>query len=142
MRVGVKPAPDNCADKAIEKHPACAAPINSSGLVPAPSAERERQSYDPSNAPLPNFTFPLPSRRLPFHSASAVLVGMNCFLSVPSYLSKHGIRQESSALRAGFYEMPSVPGSGGMAYQSTGLPRWKKPPVGPSEGSVANQTDV
>ena len=40
-------------ESAIEKQPACAAPISSSGLVPAPSPKRDRKSYAPSNAPLP-----------------------------------------------------------------------------------------
>ena len=39
--VGVKPASARPFEKAIEKQPACAAPISSSGLVPSPSSKRD-----------------------------------------------------------------------------------------------------
>src|SRR6185369_11550908 len=68
------PARDSAAVSAIVKQPACAAPINSSGLVAAsPSSNRDLNEYGPSNAPLPTFNRPLPSARLPNHSASAFL---------------------------------------------------------------------
>jgi hypothetical protein len=38
---GGNPAVDSCAARNIEKHPACAAPINSSGVVP-PAASSNR----------------------------------------------------------------------------------------------------
>src|ERR1044072_4808162 len=73
-------ARDNAAVNAIVKQPACAAPINSSGLVAAsPSSNLDLNEYAPSNAPLPTFSLPLPSARLPVHSASAFLVGINYF---------------------------------------------------------------
>src|SRR5499433_700900 len=77
IRVGVMRLRDNAAVKAIVKQPACAAPINSSGLVADwPSSNRDLNEYGPSNAPLPTFSRPLPSARLPFHSASAFRVGI------------------------------------------------------------------
>src|SRR5213075_1678514 len=81
MRFGVKPAFPRPADSAMEKHPACAAAINSSGLVPSASSNRDANEYFPSNAPLPSFTVPLPSRRLPFHSASDFRIAMRRMLS-------------------------------------------------------------
>jgi predicted nucleic acid-binding protein len=45
IRVGLKPASPRMCDSAIEKQPACAAAINSSGLVAAPSPARDFQSY-------------------------------------------------------------------------------------------------
>src|SRR5262245_29409311 len=65
----------------MEKQPACAAAINSSGLVPPASSKRDAKEYFPSNAPLPSFTRPLPSRRLPFHSASDFRIAMRAMLS-------------------------------------------------------------
>src|SRR5690349_20588586 len=82
-RFGVKPARPSAADSAMEKHPACAAAISSSGFVPPPCSKREAKEYFPSNAPLPSFIRPLPSRRVPFHSASDFLVAISV-LSKPS----------------------------------------------------------
>src|ERR1044071_7679085 len=77
IRVGLICARDNAAVSAIVKQPACAAPINSSGLVAdSPSSNRDLNEYGPSNAPLPTFNRPLPSARLPVHSASAFLDGI------------------------------------------------------------------
>src|SRR6266436_7504847 len=74
MSVGVKPAPDNCAASAIVKHPACAAPSNSSGFVADwPSSKRDLTEYGTSTAPLPTVSRPLPRTRSPFHSAFARL---------------------------------------------------------------------
>src|SRR5262249_43970185 len=42
---GVKPAFPNCADSAIAKQPACAAAINSSGLVPFPLSDLVENEY-------------------------------------------------------------------------------------------------
>jgi hypothetical protein len=39
--VGVKPASARPLENAIEKQPACAAPISSSGFVPSPSSKRD-----------------------------------------------------------------------------------------------------
>src|SRR2546427_2892470 len=76
-RAGARPARESCAVSAIVKHPAWAAPISSSGLVAAwPSSNRDLNEYGPSKAPLPTLSRPLPSTRLPFHSASAFRVGM------------------------------------------------------------------
>src|SRR2546430_398406 len=83
MRVGLMPARDSCAVRAIVKQPACAAPINSSGFVADwPSSNRDLNEYGPSNAPLPTFSRPLPCARLPFHSASALCVGTASLLGV------------------------------------------------------------
>jgi len=48
IRVGVKPALVSNAAKNIEKQPACAAPINSSGFVPWPDSKREAYVNGPS----------------------------------------------------------------------------------------------
>src|SRR6266498_2056664 len=45
IRVGLKPPFVSPAARAIEKHPACAAPISSSGLVPVPSSNLEAKEY-------------------------------------------------------------------------------------------------
>src|SRR6185295_14765439 len=80
MRVGLICARDNAAVSAMVKQPACAAPINSSGLVAdSPSSNRDLNEYGPSNAPLPTFNRPLPSARLPNHSASAFLDGITSY---------------------------------------------------------------
>src|SRR3989475_10032043 len=77
MRVGLMPARDSCAVRAIVKQPACAAPINSSGFVADwPSSKRDLNEYGPSKAPLPTFSRPLPWARLPVHSASALWIGI------------------------------------------------------------------
>ena len=76
--VGVKPAASSPADRAIEKQPACAAPISSSGLVPVPSSKRDENEYWPSKAPLPRRMVPLPSRSPPCQRAVAVRAGMSC----------------------------------------------------------------
>ena len=44
----VWPWSPSTTDSAIEKQPAWAAPISSSGLVPSPSCMRERNEYGPS----------------------------------------------------------------------------------------------
>src|SRR5256886_6192319 len=86
MRVGVRPARESCAVSAIVKHPAWAAPISSSGLVAAwPSSNRDLNEYGPSKAPLPTLSRPLPSARLPFHSASAFRVGMEPPFALPPF---------------------------------------------------------
>src|SRR4051794_7845045 len=64
------------AESAIEKQPAWAAAINSSGFVPGPSSKREEKLYRPSKAPPPKRIWPSPWRRLPFHSALAVRIAM------------------------------------------------------------------
>src|SRR5438552_2297910 len=85
-RVGARPARESCAVSAIVKHPAWAAPISSSGLVAAwPSSNRDLNEYGPSKAPLPTLSRPLPSARLPFHSASAFRVGMEPPLALPPF---------------------------------------------------------
>ncbi len=46
-RLGGKPACARPCDRAIEKQPACAAAISSSGLVPWPDSKREANEYGP-----------------------------------------------------------------------------------------------
>src|SRR6266542_1666448 len=70
------PAFDKPAERAIEKHPAWAAAISSSGLVPVPSSNRDEKEYWPSKAPPPRRMFPLPSFRPPSQRAFAVRAGM------------------------------------------------------------------
>ena len=42
------PALPSSPDRAIEKQPACAAAISSSGFVPSPSSKRDWNEYGPS----------------------------------------------------------------------------------------------
>src|SRR6185437_5130046 len=72
MRRGVNPACPRPSARAIEKQPACAAAISSSGLVPFSFSKRVLKEYRPSKAPLPGFMVPDPSASEPFHSASAL----------------------------------------------------------------------
>src|SRR5690349_15321825 len=73
MLSGVNPALPSCADRAMEKQPACAAAISSSGLVPGWSPKRvPNEKGVLENTPLPEETAPAPSFKLPFHSALAL----------------------------------------------------------------------
>jgi len=73
MRSGVRPALPSWTENAIEKQPACAAPTSSSGLVPSPFSKRVVNEYCVlSSTPLSVETMPLPSFRLPIHTALAL----------------------------------------------------------------------
>jgi hypothetical protein len=73
MDSGVTPTFPSSAEKAIEKQPACAAAINSSGLVPAPDSNRVQNEYWVSlSTPLSLEIVPLPSFKLPSHTADAL----------------------------------------------------------------------
>src|SRR5437660_1982654 len=73
MLSGVKFAPPNCADSAIEKQAAWAAAINSSGFVPAAFSNRVANEYGVlDSTPLLDDTEPLPSLSPPFHTALAL----------------------------------------------------------------------
>ena len=69
-------------ESAIEKQPACAAPISSSGFVPGPSSKRERNENWPSKAPEPSAIVPAPLCRSPLHFADAVRTAMAVLLLV------------------------------------------------------------
>src|SRR6185436_21172344 len=72
MDSGVMPALPSSAENAIEKQPACAAPISSSGLVPTPSSNRVLNEYCVfDSTPLSVEIVPLPVLRSPFHIAEA-----------------------------------------------------------------------
>src|SRR5215472_559308 len=74
MRFGAMRALERRATTAIVKHPAWAAPSNSSGLVADwPSSNRDLNEFGPSKAPLPTFNRPLPSARLPFQRLSLAM---------------------------------------------------------------------
>src|SRR6185312_13628728 len=72
MRRGVNPAWPRPSASAIEKQPACAGAISSSGLVPFSFSNRVLNEYRPSKAPLPSFMVPDPSVSEPSQSASAL----------------------------------------------------------------------
>src|SRR5438309_10887549 len=73
MLSGVSPALPNCAESAMEKQPACAAAINSSGFVPGWSPNRvPNENGVLENTPLLEETAPEPSFKLPCHSALAL----------------------------------------------------------------------
>src|SRR5438128_4118501 len=78
MLVGGLPALVSCAARNIEKQPACAAPISSSGLVPFLSpSNRDRNENGASKKPLPPFIDPEPSFRVPFHCALAFAIAIS-----------------------------------------------------------------
>src|SRR3954468_8122673 len=85
-RVGVNPALARPLESAIEKQPAWAAAMSSSGLVPAPSSKRELNEYCPSNAPPPKRIVPLPLGRSPSHRASALRTGIRQTSLNPLYV--------------------------------------------------------
>src|SRR5258706_8174387 len=81
MLVGGLPALVSCAARNIEKQPACAAPISSSGFVPSlPPSKRDLNVNGALKAPLPPATEPEPSLSVPFHCAfafeTAMVVGL------------------------------------------------------------------
>jgi len=70
MLSGVSLAAPNCPEKAMEKQPACAAAMSSSGLVPMPFSKREENEYCVlDNTPLSELIVPLPSIIPPLHTA-------------------------------------------------------------------------
>src|SRR5690242_14522614 len=67
------PAFPNCAERAMVKHPACAAAINSSGLVPFAFSKRVENEYGVlESTPLSLDIVPFPSLSDPFHTAEAL----------------------------------------------------------------------
>src|SRR5258706_10619762 len=75
-RVTGVPAFSRPADKAILKQAACAAAINSSGLVPFDPPKRVPKLKGPLKAPLSALNVPLPSLSFPSQAALALLVGI------------------------------------------------------------------
>src|SRR3954454_4836283 len=72
MLSAVRFAPPNCPDNAIEKHPACAAAISSSGLVPGAFSNRVENEYCVLLSTPPGAEIvPLPSFSPPFQTALA-----------------------------------------------------------------------
>src|SRR6185312_12508922 len=73
MLCATRPASASCADSAIEKQPACAAAINSSGLVPGAFSKRVPNEYWVfDRTPLSVEIVPRPDLRSPFHMADAL----------------------------------------------------------------------
>src|SRR5882757_873656 len=73
MLSGVKPPLPSSLERAIEKQPAWAAAISSSGLVPLPSSKRVLNEYWVfSRTPLSDEIVPLPSLSPPFQTADAL----------------------------------------------------------------------
>src|SRR5438045_2898910 len=69
----VNPALFNANESAIVKHPACAAPSSSSGLVPLPSPKRALNPYGASlSTPDCVEMLPLPSLTVPCQRADAL----------------------------------------------------------------------
>src|SRR5438477_2949378 len=86
-------------ESAMEKQPASAAPMSSSGFVPFPSSKRDENEYGPSNAPLPSFMVPLPCFKVPSQTADPVRVAI---VLPPLFLVLNGSRGNSvSATQAG-----------------------------------------
>src|SRR5664279_3318390 len=73
MDVGVKPALPSSAENAIEKQPACAAAMSSSGFVPTPFSKRVLNEYCVSlSVPLSVEMLPLPVFKSPCQTADAL----------------------------------------------------------------------
>src|SRR5882672_522694 len=72
MDSGVMPALPSSAENAIEKQPACAAAMSSSGFVPTPFSKRVLKEYCVSlSTPLSLEMVPLPSFKPPRQTADA-----------------------------------------------------------------------
>src|SRR5215212_4784928 len=75
--VAVNPAPPRIMENAMEKQPACAAPMSSSGLVPCSPSNRVLKEYGfADKAPEPVESVPEPSLRVPCQTADAF-----CFMA-------------------------------------------------------------
>src|SRR6266705_2336093 len=84
MESGLKPALPSSDENAIEKQPACAAAINSSGFVPTPFSKRVLNEYWVClSVPLSVEMLPLPVFRSPDQTADALR-----FIDIDSFLSK------------------------------------------------------
>src|SRR6185369_11288698 len=69
----LNPSLPSSAENAMAKHPACAAPINSSGFVPMPDSKRVLNEYCVSlRTPLSVEMLPLPDLRSPRQTADAL----------------------------------------------------------------------
>src|SRR5947207_12977672 len=75
-RLAGGPAFSRLNESAMEKQPASAAPMSSSGFVPFPSSKRDENEYGPSKAPLPSFMVPLPCFSVPSQTADPVRVAI------------------------------------------------------------------
>src|SRR5450432_2460610 len=75
-RFGCRPAFSRLSVSAIEKQPASAAPMSSSGLLPASPSKRVPAENVASGACAP-FIVPLPSLKPPCHVADALLMAMS-----------------------------------------------------------------
>jgi hypothetical protein len=75
MLFGWAPAFSRPTDNAIEKQPARAAPISSSGLLPVCPSNRVPM-VNGTSFEFAGFIVPLPALRVPFHVAFAVLFDM------------------------------------------------------------------
>src|ERR1019366_4311798 len=96
MDSGVKPALPSSAESAIEKQPACAAAINSSGFVPTPFSKRVLNEYCASlSPPLSVEMLPLPSFKPSFQTADALR-----FINFLS-MAGTGIRSSTGETNAG-----------------------------------------
>src|SRR4051794_20193959 len=113
MRSGVIPALPSSADKAIEKQPACAAAISSSGLVPMPSAKRVENEYWVSlRTPLSVEIEPLPSCRPPCQTADALrFIALSCVPCFARSTTEDDVRRDGRARR--FAVQASVRGAQG-----------------------------
>src|SRR2546421_2516360 len=84
----LSPASSSCFESAIEKQPACAAAMSSSGFVPAPDSKRVLKEYCVSEStPLSVETAPWPSLKPPRQTAEPFR-----FMSPPPYLSESSLR--------------------------------------------------
>src|SRR5213083_2010823 len=87
------PAFSRLNDSAMEKQPASAAPMSSSGFVPFPSSKRDENEYGPSKAPLPSFMVPLPCFSVPSQTADPVRIAIVYLLDLFADYDSAGSRQ-------------------------------------------------
>src|SRR6266446_5129741 len=111
--VGVYPAACNRKANAIVKHPACAAAISSSGLVPFSLSNRVLNEYGVSaSTPESDDRLPFPPRPVPYQTALALRITERSPLSnvsrtlLPNCLSR--TLHERPAPAAGWNRVPSV----------------------------------
>src|ERR1700733_2693331 len=106
--VGVKPPACSPNASAMVKQPACAAAINSSGLVPFSFSKRVLKEYGvAASTPESVERLPLPSRPVPRHTAFALRIMLHLLAVATSHLKlrphrlSHALQLESDLAYAG-----------------------------------------
>src|SRR5204863_1702923 len=110
------------AENAIEKQPACAAAMSSSGFVPMPSSKRALNEYCVSlSTPLSVEMLPLPPFKSPRQTADALRFNIIAFR-----LEGARIRSASLKLAAASLHLKQLDGPGSGARLCQSLLTWSK----------------